>query len=344
MRREKMRVMVTGGAGYIGSVLARELLASDHSVICLDRLFFGEEPIIDLIPNRNFKLIRDDIRCFDPNILKGIDAVIDLAALSNDPSGEIDPLKTFDINYIGRSRVARLSKEFGVKRYILASSCSLYGFQDQILDETSRINPLTTYAKASRKAEEDVLPLASEKFTVTVLRFATVYGYSKRMRFDLALNAMVLSLYKQLPIKVMRDGTQWRPFLHIKDVSEAYKLVLAQPSDAINGEIYNVGSDDQNFQILPLAKTVSLSLKVDTRIEWYGSPDFRSYQISFKKFRDLADFRPAYTPNDGALEIHDALTRGETREDIKTLTVDWYKYLINSYDLVKQVSIKDTIL
>jgi nucleoside-diphosphate-sugar epimerase len=269
--------------------------------------------------------------------------VMDLAALSNDPSGDLDPSMTFDINYLGRSRVARLSKEYGVKRYILASSCSVYGFQDQILDETSNVNPLTTYARANRKAEEDIMPLGDSTFTVTVLRFATVYGYSKRMRFDLALNAMVLSLYKDGCIKVMREGTQWRPFLHVKDVCNAYKAIMDQANNTINREVYNVGSDDQNFQILPLAESVAQSLKIDCQIEWYGSPDFRSYQISFNKFKELADFVPSYTPKDGALEIYQALRSGETNGEIKTMTVEWYKHLIKSYNLVKEVSMRDTI-
>ena len=165
-----------------------------HKVKCLDRFFFGKESLAEVLSNPNLEIIKDDIRWFDPKILKNVDVVLDLAALSNDPSGELDPSKTIDINYLGRIRVARLSKEYGVKRYILASSCSIYGYNDNdgSVDEISKINPLTTYAKANRKAEEDVLPLADSKFSVTALRFATVYGYSGRMRFDLAINSMVL--------------------------------------------------------------------------------------------------------------------------------------------------------
>ena len=339
-----MQILVTGGAGYIGSVLVKELLADGHKVKCLDRFFFGKESLADVHSHPSLEMIKDDIRWFDPKILKGVDVVMDLAALSNDPAGELDPFKTLDINYLGRIRVARLSKEQGVKRYVLASSCSIYGFQDGIIDENSSINPLTTYAKANRKAEQDVLPLADSNFTVTALRFATVYGYSGRMRFDLAINGMVLGLYKNPKIPVMRDGMQWRPFVHVKDVATAYKLVMRQSPDKVNGQIFNVGSDEQNYQILPLAELVGKSLKIPYEIEWYGGADARSYKVSFKKFKDTLDFKPAYTPKEGSIEIYDALKTGKLVESLKTKTVEWYKHLVASQELVSDTMIRNTML
>lgn len=339
-----MNILVTGGAGYIGSILVRELLADGNKVKCLDRFFFGKESLHDVTSNPNLQLIQDDIRWFDPNILKGVDVVMDLAALSNDPAGELDPSKTFDINYLGRIRVARLSKEYGVKRYVLASSCSIYGFQDEMIDETSTIKPLTTYAKANRKAEEDVLPLASSTFSVTALRFATVYGYSPRMRFDLAINAMVLGLYKSPKIPVMRDGLQWRPFIHIKDVARAYKLIINQLADKISGQIFNVGSDEQNYQILPLAEMVARALDINYEIEWYGSADHRSYRVSFAKFKKLVDFSPTYTPKEGAKEIFEALKTGMLAESTKTKTVEWYKYLLECERIVSEATLRNTLL
>lgn len=339
-----MQVLVTGGAGYIGSVLITDLLKNGHKVKCLDRFFFGKEPLEHVISNPNLEIIRDDIRWFEPHVLKNVDVVFDLAALSNDPAGELEPSKTFDINYLGRIRVARLSKEYGVKRYMLASSCSIYGFQEGILDETSKINPLTTYARANSKAEEDVLPLSDSKYTVTVLRFATVYGYSGRMRFDLAINAMVLALYKDSKMAIMRDGTQWRPFVHVKDVAAACGLIIRQPSDKVNGHIFNVGSDEQNYQILPLAELVGNSLGIDYDLEWYGSADFRSYKIAFKKFKEAVNFKVDYTPKEGALEIYDALKTKKLCESPLTKTVEWYKYLIANYKLVSEVSLRNTIL
>jgi nucleoside-diphosphate-sugar epimerase len=339
-----MKILVTGGGGYIGSILTAELLKSGHKVKCLDRFFFGKEPLSDVLSDSKLEIIKDDIRWFDPKILKDVDIVMDLAALSNDPAGELDPSKTFDINYLGRIRVARLSKEYGVKRYILASSCSVYGFQEGILYENSLVNPLTSYAKANNKAEEDVLPLADSKFIVTVLRFATVYGYSRRMRFDLAINAMVLGLYKSPKIAVMRDGTQYRPFIHIKDAATAYMLTMIEQPDTINGQIFNVGSDEQNYQILSLAKLIGKSLNIDYDIEWYGSKDFRSYKVSFRKFKESVKFKPAYTPKEGALEVFKALKTGKLEESPKTKTVEWYKHLIASYELTSEVAIRNTVL
>jgi nucleoside-diphosphate-sugar epimerase len=338
-----MQILITGGAGYIGSVLTKQLLTEGHKVRCLDRFFFGTESLADVASHPNLELIRDDIRWFDPGILRNVDVVMDLAAISNDPSGELEPSKTLDINYLGRIRVARLSKEYGVRRYILASTCSIYGFQESILDESSPVNPLTTYSKANRKAEQDVLPLTSSQFCVTVLRFATVYGYSPRMRFDLAVNAMVLGLAKSAQIPVMKDGMQWRPFIHVKDAALAYTCIMNHPEDKLNGEIFNVGSDEQNYQILPLAEMIGKSMGIPYEVQWYGSPDYRSYKISFKKFQETVHFKPSYTPREGAIEIFEALKNGTIVESMKTKTVEWYKHLLTSHDLNSQVSLRNTI-
>ena len=169
---------MTGGAGYIGSVLVRLLLEKGYDVACLDRFFFGTDSLKEV--EDRIKMIKDDVRYFDPSLLDGFDVVVDMAALSNDPSGEIDPSKTLEINHLGRVRVAQLSKKHGVKKYFVASSCSIYGFRDGILDENSETNPLTTYAKANVLWENDVLPLADDNFTVTALRQATVYGLSPK--------------------------------------------------------------------------------------------------------------------------------------------------------------------
>ena len=338
-----MQVLVTGGAGYIGSVLIPMLLDKGYEVKCLDRFFFGKETLNDVISNPNLELIKDDIRWFNPKILKDIDVVVDLAALSNDPSGELDPAKTFDIN-LGRVRVAKLSKEYGVKRYILASSCSVYGFQDVILDEKSPTNPITAYAKSNLMAEKDVLQFSGSSFTVTVLRQATVYGLSPRMRFDLAINGMVLGLFKNKKIPVMRNGEQWRPFIHVKDTSKAFLLVMESSEDKVNGETFNTGSNNQNYQILPLAQIIGEALPITLKIEWYGSSDKRSYRVKFDKINKTLGFKPDYTPKEGALEIYEALESGRVTDSIKTKTVEWYKHLLNIYATVKDVAIRDTIL
>lgn len=340
-----MQVLVTGGAGYIGSVMIPLLLERGHKVKCLDRFFFGKETLKDVASNPDLELIRNDIRWFDPKILKDVDVVADLAALSNDPSGELDPAKTFDINYLGRVRVAKLSKEYGVKKYILASSCSVYGFrEDMILDENSPTNPLTTYAKSNLMAEKDVLILSDSTFSVTVLRQATVYGLSPRMRFDLAINGMVLGLFKNKKIPVMRNGDQWRPFVHVKDTSKAFIVVMETRERKVNGEIFNVGSNEQNYQIHPLAEMIGEALPIPLKTKWYGSPDKRSYRVSFDKINKFLGFKLDYTPKEGALEVYEALESGRVTDSIKTKTVEWYKHLLNIHSTVKDVILKDTIL
>ena len=339
-----LRIFLTGGAGYIGSTLIPALLDNGYGVKCLDRLFFGRESLDQVALNPSFELIKDDVRWFDPSILTGIDVVIDLAALSNDPSGELDPAKTLDINYLGRVRVAKLSKEYRVKQYILASSCSVYGFQEGTLDENSPVNPLTTYAKANIMAEKDILPLSDSEFTVTVLRLATVYGLSTKMRFDLAINGIVLGLYKTGKIPVMRDGTQWRPFLHVKDAAKAFITVIENPSDRVNGQVFNVGSDEQNYQIHPLAELIGESIGVPFEIEWYGSPDKRSYKVSFNKIKNLLNFTPNYTPREGAVEVYDALKNGKVADSLKTRTVEWYKHLLEAHAISQEVTLRGTVL
>jgi len=338
-----MKVLVTGGAGYIGSVLCRMLIEKGFDVICLDRFFFGFDSIEEI--RDKIKMVKEDIRWFNPNILKDIDAVIDMASLSNDPSGELDPQKTLEINYEGRVRVAKLSKKLGVKRYVLASSCSVYGFQEGILTEESTLNPLTTYAKANVLAEKEILSLADKSFKATVLRQATVYGFSYRMRFDLAINGMVLGFYKNGKIPIMRDGKQWRPFVHVKDTSNAFIKVLEAEPELVNGQIFNVGSDEQNFQIFELAKLIAESINMPFNYEWYGSPDNRSYKVSFKKIKEVLNFKPKYTPREGAKEVFEALKDGSLNpDDPRTITVKWYKHLLEMQKFIKSIEVSGKLL
>lgn len=338
-----MKVLVTGGSGYIGSVLSKILLEKGHEVTVLDRFFFGTDPIKDIADR--IKVVKDDIRWFDPAILRGVDAVIDLASLSNDPSGELDPKKTLEINHKGRVRVATLAKKHEVTRYVLASTCSVYGFQEGILTEKSTPNPLTTYAKANVEAEKEILPLGDRSFAVTALRQATVYGLSKRMRFDLAINGMVLGFFKNGKIPIMRDGKQWRPFVHVKDTSNAFIKVVESEAEVVNGQTFNVGNNEQNVQIFDLAESVAESIKLPFNYEWYGSTDTRSYRVSFDKIKETLDFRPSRTPSDGAREVFDALKEGKLNgDDPKTITVKWYKHLLDAHALIKDIEIKGALL
>lgn len=317
-------VLVTGAGGYIGSVLTRMLLEEDRTVIAVDRFFFGST----LPTHERLRVVAADVRHLEASHLEGVDAVIDLAALSNDPAGELDPELTWQVNHRARVRVARLAQSAGVQRYVFPSSCSIYGFQDGLLDETSPPNPLTTYAKANLQAEQDILPLAGEQFCVVVLRQATVYGLSARMRFDLAINGMVRGLYLNGTIPVLRDGTQWRPFVHVRDTCRAMLLMLEAHAERINGQIFNVGADEQNCQILPLARGVAEAVGLPFQFEWYGHPDHRSYRVSFRKIREVLGYQPMHSPADGATEVHEALRSKQVDpHDPRTITVGWYKHL-----------------
>jgi len=328
-------VLITGAGGYIGCRLVDYLQNKGYKIKALDRFFFGKERLQSILKNSQIEVIEEDIRFFDPGILKDVDVVIDLAALSNDPAGELDPVKTWSINYLGRFRVATLAKFMGVKRYVFPSSCSVYGFQEDVVSETSPVNPLTTYAKANYKAEVDIKRLADKNFCVVILRFATVYGYSPRMRFDLAINGMVRGFFKNGKIPILRDGTQYRPFVHVMDVCKAIHLAMEADDEKVNGEVFNVGSNEQNIQIFELAQRVANAIGVEFNYEWYGFPDHRSYRVNFNKIKEVLNFHPKYTIEDGAREVYEALKSGKLDpDDPATITVEWYKRLISEGVLV----------
>jgi nucleoside-diphosphate-sugar epimerase len=321
------KILVTGAGGYIGSILVPLLLENKYDVIALDRFHFGKDKLPQ--DNPDLSLVQADIRSVSPTIFKNVFAVIDLAALSNDPLGELNPEKTWAINHLGRLRIASLAKSIGVERYIFPSSCSAYGFQEDEVDETSKTNPLTVYAKANHRAEGDVVALADNNFCVTVIRQATVYGLSPRMRFDLAINGMVKGFFKDNKIPVLRDGTQWRPFVHVKDTSAVMIKLLETGKEIINKELFNVGSNEQNYQILELAKKVAHSIGIPFDYEWYGLPDHRSYKVNFDKIRKAIGFKPEYDAAKGAKEIWQALQDKKLNpDDIQTITLEWYKKLI----------------
>ncbi len=339
----KKTVIVTGGAGYIGSTLVRLLLDRGYSVKVVDRFFFGKESLADVWDQ--IEPIKTDIRDVRQEVFEGVYAVMDLAALSNDPAGELDPQKTLDINYLGRVRVAHLAKRAGVKRYVLASSCSVYGFQDGWLDETSPVNPLTTYAEANILAERGVLPLADESFVVTALRQATVFGYSYRMRFDLVVNDMTGSLFTKGKVVMISDGEPWRPFVHVKDTARAFIEVIEADAKKVNGEVFNVGDNSLNIQIKDVAKAVGRVLGREGDIEIGGVPDHRSYKVKFDKINRVLGYKTQYSLEDGIMDVWNALKEGKTSyDDPKVRTVNWYRYLLESKKLVDEVAYRGEIL
>ena len=320
-------ILVIGAGGYIGSVLVPSLLYKDYKVVAVDRFFFGQYLPIN---HPNLTVIQEDCRKLEISHFKNIFAVIDLAAVSNDPTGEFYKKATLEINAGARIQNAKLAKEAGCARYILASSCSVYGAQKtgEIIDEQSKTNPLTTYARANVTAENALLQLSDSRFAGVALRQATIYGYSPRMRFDLAINNMTLQAWSQRRIPLMRDGSQWRPMLHVNDASNAQIFVLEAPHEIISGEVFNVGSEGNNYQIREIANLIIETVGSDVTVDWYGDPDKRSYNPSFAKIESIG-FKVNKTATDGIREILHKLQKNELTFSEEMITLDWYQKLAN---------------
>jgi nucleoside-diphosphate-sugar epimerase len=338
------KVLVTGAGGYIGTQLVRDLLKSDHKVIALDRYFFGTDPMKEFIGNENVEIVKKDIRDVSENDFVGVEAVCDLACLSNDPAGEMDPELTYKINRDGRIHVAKTAKKAGVEKYIISSTCSVYGKgEEPQLSESSSTNPLSVYAKSTLEAEQQNLSIADNSFSVTALRNATVFGLSTRMRFDLVVNLMTLTAFQKGRIIVMGGGLQWRPLVHVSDVSRAFLTVISKSKDKINKEIFNVGLD--NFQIKDLAYMVreELPLQIDIDIA-PDDADKRDYNVIFKKAADVLGFKAQVGVLDGIKEIYSALKFGKVDVGPKTVTVQWYRNILDAKTLLDSVELDGRVI
>lgn len=338
------KVVVTGAGGYIGTQLVRDLVAAGDEVLAIDRFFFGEEPISEFKNNKNVKILKKDIRDIDENDLKNYDAVCDLACLSNDPAGEIDPKLTYQINRDGRIHVAKISKKAGVKNYILSSSCSVYGQgEEEQLSEKSATNPISVYAKSTLEAEQENLSLNDNDFSVTALRNATVFGLSTRMRFDLVVNLMTLTAFQKNRIIVMGGGLQWRPLVHLSDVSKAFITVIKAENKKVSGEVFNIGFD--NFQIKNLAYLVREQLSMNIDIDLApDDADKRDYNVLFDKAFNQIGFQATTDVSEGISEIYKALKSGSVDTGQKTITVQWYRNILEAQKLLEQVTLNGRVI
>ena len=324
------KVLVTGGGGYIGSVLVGQLLDSGHDVIVLDWFVFGRERLNAYRGNPHLTLITQDVRLVRPDTLKDVDVVCDLAALSNDPAGDLDADLTRQINFRARARLGQIAKAMGVKRYILASSCSVYGANgDVVATEETPVNPITTYAECNVLAEEALFALSDDDFAVTAFRNSTAFGLSPRMRFDLVINIMTLNGWRDREIIIHGDGQQHRPFIHIADISRAFVRAIAADREAVAGQVFNLGVD--NLKISDLAQTVARTLPLKVDITFHpDNADARDYTVSFDKMRERLGFVPKVQISDGILEVYFAILTSRTADTPDTRTVDLYRKIIAS--------------
>jgi nucleoside-diphosphate-sugar epimerase len=315
-----MKVLATGTEGYVGSLLPALLVERGHQVVGVDAGFYASAQLYEAV-NPPFERVREDIRRLGPEHFDGIDAVVHLAELSNDPLGEVLPDVTYEVNHRGSVRIAELAKTAGVERFVYASSCSVYGVADEdVVDEESPVNPQTAYAVCKTLVERDVGALASDDFSPTFLRYATAYGASPRMRFDVVLNNLCGLAWTTGEIRMESDGTPWRPLVHALDMCQAIACTLDAPRDRVHNEVFNAGAPGANFTIREVAEIVGDVFEGCDITIGGSSPDNRSYRVAFDKIQEaLPEFRCAWDPRRGAEQLREVFQSVQlTPEDFRS--------------------------
>jgi len=299
-----MRVLVTGHKGYIGSVLVPMLSVLGHEVFGVDYDLYKDS--LFGTPPQSIPSTHKDVRDLEIDDVRGYDAVIHLAGLSNDPLGNLDSALTHDINYLATVRIAELARKAGVNRFLFASSCSIYGASgSDMLDELSPVHPVTPYAKSKILAEQDISGLADPGFSPTFFRCATAHGYSPRIRFDLVINNLVAWACTTGKVFIKSDGTPWRPFVHIEDICRAFIAVLNAPRETIHNQVLNIGTTAENYQISRVAEYVQ-EIVPGCHVEYArdAGPDKRCYRVSCDKIsRLLPEFSPAWTVRASIMQL-----------------------------------------
>lgn len=323
------RVLVIGGAGFVGTVLVRALLERGYAVTVMDALVYGDDGLGELYGADDFSVLQGDIRDVESlaRAMRDADAVVHLGGLVGDPACALDEEATLDINLRATLTLALIARGLGIKRLVFASSCSIYGASDGLLDEESPLDPVSTYARSKMESERILLEMADPEFAPVVLRFGTFYGMSPRPRFDLVANLLVAKAVSGDDITVF-GGSQWRPFLHVSDGAEAIVHCLTADADVVRGQVFNVGADDENYTLAELGEQVAREVPGSRLVIEDAASVEANYRVSFEKIRKNLGFHPRYTLADGIRQVKEAVAAGEVGDysdakysNIKALTV-----------------------
>ena len=308
-------VLVIGGAGYIGSALLPKLLTAGYRVRVLDMFLFGTDPIADVADHRNLELIQGDFRHVDGVVkaMQGMDAVIHLGAIVGDPACNLDEDVTVGVNLSATQMIAQVAKATGISRFIFASTCSVYGACDELLDERSEVKPISLYGHTKLAAERGLQGMADETFKPTILRFATIYGLSGRTRFDLVIN-LLSAKAKTEGIIPIHGGNQWRPFVHVDDAALGVFTALKASVSIAGNETFNVGSDEQNHTICEVGELVHAQVFGATLDIQEDASDARNYRVSFQKIRNVLNYEPEWTIDEGIRQVVEAVAGGDVTD------------------------------
>lgn len=312
-----MKILVTGNLGYVGNVLTRMLLKENFEVIGCDAGFYPQGFLG--LPEPKIIQIKKDIRNLTVDDLKDVSAICHLAALSNDPLGEINPNLTEDINYFATAKLAKLAKKVGVEKFVFSSSCSSYGVNDKIVNEESELAPLTAYAKSKVNSEKEISYLSDNNFCTSSLRSATAYGLSNSIRLDLVVNNLTCSAFSTNQVKLLSDGTSWRPLVHVEDMSNAFISVLKAKNSEVNTQAFNVGTNDDNYTVSDIAQIVEKIIP-DSKITYAkdANKDARSYKVDFTKIKQQLGYTTKWNLENGIKEIYKVLkSKNFSEEDFK---------------------------